>query len=99
MGTQELIKAVQTNVVANYIITHPVNLQARQKHEVANVKLRSVVACVLILLVLCLSFILMFFALCIVLFLYYYYLLLLTGKAESESAGIRLAEGLMTNES
>lgn len=38
MGTRELIKAVQTNVVANYIITHPVNLQARQKHEVASVK-------------------------------------------------------------
>lgn len=45
MGTQELIKAVQKNVVVNYIITHPVNLQARQKHRVANVKLRSATAC------------------------------------------------------
>lgn len=42
MGTRELIKAVQTNVVANYIITHPVNLQARQKPAVANDKLRLV---------------------------------------------------------
>lgn len=42
MGTRELIKAVQTNVLANYIITHPVNLQARQKPAVANDKLRLV---------------------------------------------------------
>lgn len=41
METLELIKTVQTNVVANYIITQPVNLHARQKHGELNVRLHQ----------------------------------------------------------